>query len=30
MDYQGQKLSELMYYWIIIVFGCVLHVTTSL
>jgi len=21
MDYQGQKLAELLYYWIIIVFG---------
>mmetsp|Transcript_80940 Transcript_80940/g.161367 ORF Transcript_80940/g.161367 Transcript_80940/m.161367 type:complete len:89 (-) Transcript_80940:244-510(-) len=23
MDYQGQRLSELLYYWIIIVFGAV-------
>lgn len=24
MDYQGQKLSELLYYWIIITFGVTL------
>uniref|UniRef100_A0A7R9UF33 Signal peptidase complex subunit 1 n=1 Tax=Pinguiococcus pyrenoidosus TaxID=172671 RepID=A0A7R9UF33_9STRA len=23
MDYKGQRLSELMYYWIIIVFGVI-------
>jgi len=23
MDYQGQKLSELIFYWVIIIFGAV-------
>jgi hypothetical protein len=25
MDYQGQKLAELLYYWIIITFGVSCH-----